>query len=465
MLLLSTNQRAIIDNATLSGVERLIGASQVKNLSYIDNDIACFEKLITAILFNDTIIGIDDYKDQYRSARLKNFDFIEFKKVPEEEYARVSKDAANFASSMTFSIANSKPAGDVVSFFDSLRLDPQLRWNVFVSSEYLTFTYLTNDQYGNYGNRYHRSADTLFRSEQTDAKLVSSEESFQPSFSVSGSNSIKDLKDLVSELAKSNPNFSGEDSKSALSRAFFGYGWAAERSKFYNDMAYLEGANPYLAPLRDAFCESCCRIDYPSQINGLLKSLSNNTQSALEKILTPSGQSYFAIKMPFFTSYLISKTDNPQQCIEHARELSREKDFQECKVILHNLAHIPHGQRTAEINKIFQYLEQSCNNLLKKYGVTTGNGLMFSASLGTSGASVSVGGKLSGLLRPYRNRPFARVFKNIAQEMLTIERMGELHDKLCSSMRKHKDSLHSDVSTTPKFMENKESQYGRPASL
>lgn len=457
-----TDQRAIIDNATLSGVERLLGVSQIKNLNYIDNDIACFEKLITAILFSDKIIGVDDYKDEYRSSRLKRFEFIDFKNIEGEKYREISGAAAEFAHSMTFSLKNAKPAGDVVAFFESLRVDPQLRWNVFVSSEYLTLTYLISDKGG---KSHERAVDTIFRSEETDAKLVASGTEYQPKLAISDRSDIQDIKDLVRAFADSNPQFVSEDGKSALSRAFFGFGWAAERSHFYNSVAYMEGANAYLAPLRDAFCESCCRLDYPSQTVGLLASLRDNAQQALASILTPSGQAQFAMRLPFFTSYLISQVENPQQCIELARELSMRKEFTECRTIIHNLSHLSARDKTTEINSILKYLEQSCAKLTQKYGVSTGNGLQFSVSLGLTGPSIAAGGKLSQLFKPYRNRPFARVFRNIAQEMLNVERMGILHDKICSSVRQHKDALYSDVSTTPKFMERRENEYGRPAKL
>lgn len=459
---MTTNQRAIIDNATLSGVERLLGVSQVKNLNYIDNDIACLEKLITAILFSDKIIGVDDYKDEYRSKRLKKFDFVDFIKIDDDKYSKISNDSAKFAHSMTFSIENARPAGDIVAFFESLRLDPQLRWNVFVSSEYLTLTYLTATKFD---KSHELTADTLFRSEHTDSKLVAPETDFRPKLEIYGRPDIQDIKDLVRAFADSNPQFVSEDGKSALARAFFGYGWAGERAHFYNTVASEENASAYLAPLRDAFCESCCRLDYPSQTVGLLESLKNNTQEALQTILSNTGQAHFALKLPFFTSYLISKVQNPHQCIQLALELRARTEFQECRTIFHNLTHLSTGERTAELNSIFKYLNQSCTKLMKKYGIETSNGPQVSFSLGLAGPSISAGGKISQLLRPYRNRPFARVFRNVAQEMLNVERMGALHDKICSSVNRHQDSLHSDVSTTPKFMENRESEYGRPAKL
>lgn len=75
---MTTNRLILVDNATLSGVERLTGERQTLNLNNVDNDILCLEKLLTAILFSDALIGVDDYKDSFRSQRLKKFDFIDF---------------------------------------------------------------------------------------------------------------------------------------------------------------------------------------------------------------------------------------------------------------------------------------------------------------------------------------------------------------------------------------------------
>src|SRR5438270_1003370 len=99
---MSTNRRILIDNATLSGVERIAGISRTLNLNNIDNDILCLEKLVTAILFSDELIGVDDYKDEFRSIRLKNFDFIGFSKIDQPTYSGLAAEAATFARSMAF---------------------------------------------------------------------------------------------------------------------------------------------------------------------------------------------------------------------------------------------------------------------------------------------------------------------------------------------------------------------------
>jgi hypothetical protein len=227
----------------------------------------------------------------------------------------------------------------------------------------------------------------------------------------------------------------------------------------------MEEADAFLAPLRDAFCESCCRLESRSQVNNLLENLKSTTQEALVKIVDASGRAKFAMKLPFFTAYFISKTDNPKQCIDLALQTRSSSEFRECRVILHNLAHLSTQDKYKEVNNILRFLEQSCTSLMKKYAIATEGGLQTSISLGLSGLSVGTSIKLNQLFRHYRHKPFARVFRNIAQDMLNVERLGSLHNKLCSSIREHKDAMYPKISVTPKFMERKESESGRPAEL
>src|SRR5215469_2421529 len=457
---MTTNRLILVDDATLSGVERLTGESQTLNLNNVDNDILCLEKLLTAILFSDALIGVDDYKDSFRSQRLKKFNFIDLQKIEAETYGSLARDAAEFARSMAFSFDGSKPAGDVVSFFESLRIDPQLRWDIFTSSEYLTLSLLVNDTHD---VRYETAIDSVFRNENTDGEVTSAGEKFSPVVSVEQRPEITDVKALVQAFASGNSNFRGSGHKSLLDRFVFGYGWTAERAHFYNAVAAMKGADAFLAPLRDAFCVSCCRLESRSQVNSLLENLKSTTQQALVKIVDASGSAKFAMKLPFFTAYFISKTDNPKQCIDLALQARNGSEFRECRVILHNLAHLSTQDKYKEVNGILRFLEQSCVSLMIRYAGSTEGGQQVSISLGVSGPSVGTGIKLSQLFRLYRNRPFSRVFRNIAEDMLNVERLGGLYDKLRSSIREHEKATYPKIDVTPKFMEHKESEQGRPA--
>ena len=404
---MKTNRRILVDNATLSGVERITGVSQTANLNNIDNDILCLEKLVTAILFSDSLLGVDDYKAEYRSSRLQRFSFVDFLKLGDQAYSDLASESAAFARSMSFNFQGSKPAGDVVSFFEALRISPQLRWDIFVSSEYLTLSYLVGDAKH---TNYERSIDSAFRNEVVDGQMVGA--SNRSKISVTDRPDIQDVKDLVKALSSANPHFAGSDGKSALERIIFGYGWTAERSHFYNAVAQIYGADAYLSPLRDAFCESCCRLDYPGQIQSLIESLKSKANEALISILEPSGRAKFVMRLPFFTAYLISNTENASQCIDLALSMRNKQEFRDCRSIFHNLDHISTTERVQEVNGVLKYLSESCSNLMKNYSVATGNGTPFSISVGLTG--VTFGVKLGGLLRSYKNRAFSRVFRNIA---------------------------------------------------
>jgi hypothetical protein len=133
---------ALIDNSTLSAVERLLALTETRNLYNIDHDIACFEKLVHTILFYDEIYLVDDYKEYFRERRKEVFSFIKIADLSETEYRGASKEAADFAAKRPFEMEKGEPVGDTLKFFENLLLRPQLRWDVFVSSEYLTLSYL-----------------------------------------------------------------------------------------------------------------------------------------------------------------------------------------------------------------------------------------------------------------------------------------------------------------------------------
>lgn len=378
------------------------------------------------------------------------------------KYNSFAADAATFARTMSFEFEGTKPAGNVIGFFEALRIEPQLRWNIWTSSEYLTLSLLVENPKN---SMYEDSIDAIFRNEETDREIVAAGTNHEPNLILPERPDIRSVKELISTFKRENPNYAGTDGKSALERIVFGYGWAAERSYFYNSVAHAEGADTYLAPLRDAFCESCCRIDLPSQVNYLINTLKANSQESLVAILEPTGQARFVMRLPFFTAYLISQVANPQECIELAISMRNKAEFSECRDILQNLHNLTQAERIKYSNSIIIYLEQSLTAMMNKYCVSTQNGPQFSVSIGLSGIGIDIGTTLGKLFRPYRNRPFSRVFRNIAHDMVNVEQLGTLYEKLCSSIQKHPKATHSSVSKAPKFVERKSGQHGRPAKL
>ena len=69
---------ALIDNASLTAAQRLLGRIETRGDHSIDGDIVAFEQLVHAILFYHEVVCIDDYKPEHRLSRTQDFSFIRF---------------------------------------------------------------------------------------------------------------------------------------------------------------------------------------------------------------------------------------------------------------------------------------------------------------------------------------------------------------------------------------------------
>ena len=71
---------ALVDNSTLTAVERLSGNVLTKSKDSTDTDIVALENYLQAILFYDRIVAIDDYIPKHRDSRIATFSNIDFLK-------------------------------------------------------------------------------------------------------------------------------------------------------------------------------------------------------------------------------------------------------------------------------------------------------------------------------------------------------------------------------------------------
>lgn len=69
---------ALIDNATLTAVQRLAGEALSKTDDSVDVDIVALENFIQATLFYDRLVAVDDYIEEHRDTRKATFPEITF---------------------------------------------------------------------------------------------------------------------------------------------------------------------------------------------------------------------------------------------------------------------------------------------------------------------------------------------------------------------------------------------------
>ncbi|WP_310618518.1 hypothetical protein [Flexibacterium corallicola] len=461
----------LIDNSTLSGVERLLGIAQTANLHNIDHDIVCLEKLVTAILFSDEISMVDDYKSYYADRRKKYFHYISPIKLTEPHYNSIATAAADFAKKQIIELNDAEPIGQIVSFFEQLSLKPQMRWNVFSSSEYLGITYLIEE------GQKHRVATTLaaFSNEVSDeGKTTRNNSGFEgfvydhTAARVEQEYSPETIDQLFNRIASKNPQNSGITHRNSINKLIFGFGWAAERSKFYESLSQQTGLIPCLSPLRDAYCMANLLLPPVSGQDRLLSTASENSSETYRKASAVWDTTVLKNKIPFFSSWLLSKTNNVAEVLEKALELKLQSDFKDARAYLNELQEYSVEGKKAEVNSCLKKISQSNSKILRKYCVETSNGPSWAVTLSISAAPLGLtdNGKVGGWISELYNRshPMVRIFRPLVSDLIAVERMGELHDRATQLISRHKDATYASVNTTPTFMRKKSNDYGRPAT-
>lgn len=134
---------AIVDNSTLTAVQRLFGEIEVENALCLDGDIAAFESLIQSILFYDTIFFVDDYKAEHRSSRHKTFHYFVPLSTDTFPYMALSTAAAKSVEDLTLRVkGGSISSNEIGDFLNRLKMYTTFTWDMRSSNWFLTMKML-----------------------------------------------------------------------------------------------------------------------------------------------------------------------------------------------------------------------------------------------------------------------------------------------------------------------------------
>ena len=134
---------ALIDNASLTATERVLGNIIVTTPDTINGDLMAFENLIQAILFYDDLICVDNYKPEYKQERKKNFDFIRFLSEDDFDLNGLDKLAKHQARQIHPEIRGGEFVDDdFKKMIELLKLNMVCTWDLSTSVYYLTMKML-----------------------------------------------------------------------------------------------------------------------------------------------------------------------------------------------------------------------------------------------------------------------------------------------------------------------------------
>jgi hypothetical protein len=438
---------ALIDNSTLTGVQRLLGQIPIKNKLIIDMDIMCMESLIEAILFYDKILIIDDYKERFRSSRQKAF----------PHFMSIGDDILPLNDLLASTISISEGIvprieagrftdGDFKPFFEMLKMNVTFTWDMHSSEYYLTMKMLSGDnglgleKYSQLSSAIYSEVTDKFRSENSALNDVEPILIDRYGKHISSDYCITDK--------------SGSEKSIGIMRRtqtfFDSLNWLAFRTIFYTLAANNLKVDLFLHPIRHNF-----QTNFLSKLNQsdnsvfrpLIDSMNKRANKTVNTILGELDPFVTNQEIPLFVNWFAQKVGNPDRYIEYAFQLRTEKAFVEARRRLIDLEMcLESNNFTREANSLIIEVNKSLDTVLSKYGASTSQGVSISSFITLW--------NLSTILKPLPKVPnidlrikelefikhiipqkgFKSVYKSIVSDLSQIGRLGKYHEVISSKI-------------------------------
>ncbi len=420
-----------------------MGDAKVANLYNIDGDIDATEGLIQALLFCDEVVTLDDYKEEFRSQRHKRFDFIRFIPRHEVQYETSMQIARETTEDIAFKVRGHEIDNKAFAeYFNQLKAHIVFNWREASSTFYLTLNLLT-DQSGvdveKYSTMHAMLSTQLFgESTQGTSPFV---------FQVSDNRG----RSLESRLAPGDLGIGDQ-----VQRFGAALNWLALKSAFYVQIAKFHGFELVLHPIRHAFVTQMLKRtgDLSSgTYNAVTSLLQNGISRAVTEITRASEPVMSAMFLPTWCAYLATRTRNPLEFFTQCMHLREEGVFVEARQMLGELEELNQERRkdyVVAVNKMNASLQKASAALLKRYGVESTQGVPVSPLLNLmtrshtglsapSGIRVPLPRSLSGVTARYG---FRGILRSVTDDLVTVERLGRLHEVITSRVRKDSDAKH-----------------------
>ncbi|TKB99959.1 hypothetical protein [Pedobacter cryotolerans] len=441
---------ALIDNSTLTGIQRLLGEIPVKNKSVIDNDIISFENYIQAILFYDNIICIDDYKEKYRKNRIDYFPNIRFISKDIFEYDTFVKTANDVTKNISLEIRGGKISDtDFQAYFERLQMTFQFTWDMSASKFFLTQKMLLGNSILDQ-DQFTKLHSFIFKENNEQYEVAAGLINKTPKLYDSKGNEIY--------INLDNGKVSNSDVGDGLSPQFqalvASLNWISQRTAFYVLAADYLYADLFIQPIRQSFLQNIIQRTYPDYNLGVFGNFRNsiNTQSeeTIKSILVNSQNFGVALDIPLFSAYFAKKTNNSKKIIEAALNERDNKFFFEARTKLRELnLLLDNDDRIKfirEINLLTTDINKNFKSIESKYGLGDKQGIGFSQLKFLFSSiplvkDISLPKELDVRIKELEfmkhilpRKGFNAVYRNIIEDLFEFDRIGRYKDILVGNV-------------------------------
>lgn len=424
---------ALVDNSTLSAVQRLIGDIPVARSFAIEGDVAAFDQYLQTLLIYDEVAVIDDYKEEYRLDRQKRFDEIRFINPTKADYERATQVALSTVADIEFRIERGKvAAGPMAKFLDALNLHVLPAWYMASSNWYLHLRILADEsavdvpKYGALMNAIDAEFRQSSRSEMSvrNNLYLQGRSGEEIDVSVNGDGSVD-----------------GDVQRFAL-----GLNWIAQRTAFYTFLAETYKSAFSLHPIRHAFAGQYLAThlmpqsspDFRKRTLEFFKHETGKIRNASDQIIGSAGD---PIELPFFAAWAVGHAGNPRDGHDHVRQIRSSREAQALRSRFREIESLEQESNASfriQSAKLRSAISQDLQQLSKRFTGQSGSPpIDIKVDLVKMTPSISISGVAEKVLRviPTPNRISGTLLRNISRDFMQIPMMGVISDRFSHSRK------------------------------
>jgi hypothetical protein len=421
---------AVVDNSTLSAVERVLGHIPIDGHYDLSGDLSAFEAYLSSLLFYDQPVRIDDYKAEFASARAQHFPEIGAVQFEPGSYETLLQQARKLASGIFLRIHGGDLGDDILGrFLKDLDLHVCPAWHMQSSDFYLRIRLLA-DESGTSIEKYSPLMSAIF-SQLNENKSAGQKPNWN-----------KELIASTGEVIRNREGKSNERSYrigSDIHAFSAGLNWLALRSVFYALVSEHLEAAAICHPIRNDFLAefymSHLGDHRPDQRDAVLSYFRATAEEIVNRSNEILGGGAFKLQTPLISAWATVVAGSPTKARDHILQTryspeaialrARMRDIE----ALHQAEDI--GSARAKAATLFRDFNNSVSGFFQKFGAKGEDPLGISANVISMSGSFKVIPALQklGSLLPARAKSVS-LLRNITLDLLQSPRLGRVSDML-----------------------------------
>lgn len=469
---------ALIDNSTLTAVQRLLGDIPIKNKYSIDGDILAFESFIQTVLFYDDVFFIDDYISQYKSKRKELFKYIYPIELESDDYSQIIMETQSLTNNFIPKISNRELQNDnIQEFFDLLKMNITFTWDMSSSVYYLNYK-LLQEHSGVDIDKYSTLSAMIF--DQLMDRNIEKEVNPKMSPIIYDSRGNIINKDYIVKNKEGIECETGGLSRQAYS-FLAGLSWLDFRTTFYMLLANQLNFDLVLHPIRDAYAINTLNrfSDYNSpHINTIIKVMNNQATDSINRILNTTQPIVFKHNLPMFSVWIVQKYSRIEDFMDVLYTLKGEKEFIIARDLLDKLNLLQNeGKRENYITKanlLYEEFKMQLRNIEDKFGVSPSTISPVSSMIWVNNVASGITGfpqipdlshkiKIpNGIKKLKSYSGFGATYKSIITDLIQIEKLGKWHDIITANVKIDDKATFYEIKTEEMKFRNSKSGFKIP---